>query len=106
MRLPADTLTVRKTASPPTVYSARPTGGNSWTKIWDGSLTTNGSYSVASFGGNLGDRPDGERLAVDPANRNVLYVGTKNDGLWQSMNRHGQFSHSCKADECTDRIRE
>ncbi len=60
--------------------------GATWTKIWGGSITTSGSYSVASFGGNMNDRANGERLVVDPANPNVLYVGTKNDGLWQSLN--------------------
>src|SRR5271157_1052064 len=36
------------------------------------------------FGGNESGRGNGARLAVDPHNRTVLYLGTRHDGLWKS----------------------
>jgi photosystem II stability/assembly factor-like uncharacterized protein len=39
------------------------------------------------FGGNEDGRGNGERLAVDPLNGRVLYLGTRHDGLWRSSDR-------------------
>jgi photosystem II stability/assembly factor-like uncharacterized protein len=36
------------------------------------------------MGGNENGRGNGERMAVDPKNGNILYLGTRNDGLWRS----------------------
>ncbi len=36
------------------------------------------------FGGNESGRGNGERLAVDPNDGRVLYLGTRHDGLWKS----------------------
>ncbi|MBN1610813.1 MAG: xyloglucanase [Polyangiaceae bacterium] len=36
------------------------------------------------FGGNETGRGNGERLAVDPNNGKVLFLGTRTSGLWQS----------------------
>jgi xyloglucan-specific exo-beta-1,4-glucanase len=36
------------------------------------------------IGGNEPGRSIGERLVVDPNSNNVLYLGTRNDGLWKS----------------------
>lgn len=38
------------------------------------------------FGGNESGRGNGERLAVDPNDGNVLYLGTRQAGLWKSSN--------------------
>jgi photosystem II stability/assembly factor-like uncharacterized protein len=36
------------------------------------------------LGGNEDGRSNGERLAVDPNSNNILYLGTRNTGLWKS----------------------
>jgi hypothetical protein len=35
-------------------------------------------------GGNEAGRGNGERLAIDPHSNNILYLGTRRDGLWRS----------------------
>jgi photosystem II stability/assembly factor-like uncharacterized protein len=39
------------------------------------------------FGGNEDGRGNGERLAVDPHDDRILYLGTRHDGLWRSTDR-------------------
>jgi len=43
------------------------------------------------LGGNAMGRGDGERLQVDPANGDVLWLGTNQDGLWKSNDRGVTF---------------
>ncbi len=38
------------------------------------------------MGGNEDGRSAGERLSVDPNQGNILYLGTRHDGLWRSVN--------------------
>lgn len=39
------------------------------------------------FGGNENGRGNGERMAVDPENGKILYLGTRHNGLWKSTDR-------------------
>jgi photosystem II stability/assembly factor-like uncharacterized protein len=39
------------------------------------------------FGGNEDGRGNGERLAVDPHDGRILYLGNRHDGLWRSQDR-------------------
>jgi photosystem II stability/assembly factor-like uncharacterized protein len=39
------------------------------------------------FGGNENGRGNGERMAVDPNDGRVLFLGTRHDGLWTSRDR-------------------
>lgn len=39
------------------------------------------------FGGNENGRANGERMAVDPSDGRVLFLGTRHDGLWTSRDR-------------------
>lgn len=44
------------------------------------------------LGGNENGRGNGERLGVDPNDGRVLFLGTRNDGLWVSRDRGASFS--------------
>jgi photosystem II stability/assembly factor-like uncharacterized protein len=39
------------------------------------------------MGGNENGRGNGERMAVDPLNGKIIYMGTRHDGLWRSVDR-------------------
>jgi hypothetical protein len=39
------------------------------------------------FGGNEDGRGNGERMAVDPNDGRVIFLGTRHDGLWASVDR-------------------
>lgn len=43
--------------------------------------------NTAAIHGNAPGRSTGERLAVDPNDPNVLYIGTMEDGLWKTTDR-------------------
>ena len=44
------------------------------------------------LGGNEDGRGNGERLAVDPGDGRILYLGTRHDGLWRSRDRGATWS--------------
>ena len=39
------------------------------------------------FGGNENGRGNGERMAVDPKDGNIIYLGTRLNGLWKSTDK-------------------
>lgn len=45
------------------------------------------------LGGNEDGRGNGERLAVDPRDGRILYLGTRHDGLWRSEDRGATWRH-------------
>ncbi len=47
--------------------------------------------------GNGMGRQNGERLAVDPNNPDILFCGTRNDGLWKSADRGASWSKATGA---------
>ena len=81
-------------ADPNRVYLA----AGSYTNDWSGngsilrSTDRGATWQVTpmpfKFGGNDLGRSNGERLAVDPSSPNILYVGSRKDGLWRSAD-HG-----------------
>ena len=68
--------------------------GGSYTQSWAGNvaLFRSGDRGVTfsrvdlpfKAGGNEDGRSMGERLQVDPHDNRILYLGTRNDGLWRS----------------------
>src|SRR3984893_13723180 len=47
-----------------------------------GTTWTQTSFAQVSAGPNASMRADGEHIAIDPSNPNVVYVGTPKNGLW------------------------
>jgi photosystem II stability/assembly factor-like uncharacterized protein len=56
------------------------------------------------FGGNEDGRGNGERLAVDPGDGRVLYLGTRHDGLWRSTDRGVTWSRVVSFPEIEEEI--
>jgi hypothetical protein len=60
--------------------------------------STNGGASFTStrlsfyVGGNSDGRATGERLAIDPNDPSILFLGSNNDGLWETTNSAASFS--------------
>jgi hypothetical protein len=45
------------------------------------------AFAPVAMDGNDAWRQSGDKIAVDPLNRDVVFVGTSQDGLWRSTNR-------------------
>ncbi len=56
------------------------------------------------FGGNEDGRGNGERLAVDPHDGRILYLGTRHDGLWRSQDRGVTFARVTSFPDVTEAI--
>jgi photosystem II stability/assembly factor-like uncharacterized protein len=56
------------------------------------------------FGGNEDGRGNGERLAVDPGDGRILYLGTRHDGLWRSQDRGVTWARVASFPDITEAI--
>jgi hypothetical protein len=81
-------------AEPGRLYLAVGTYTNEWSPIngailrsRDQGRTFERTDLPFKLGGNEPGRSMGERLAVDPRDGRVLYLGTRNQGLWRSSDR-------------------
>lgn len=54
------------------------------------------------FGGNEDGRGNGERLAIDPGDGRILYIGTRHDGLWRSLDRGVSWSRVASFPDVTE----
>src|SRR5215471_2376387 len=91
------------------VYAAVGTYTNAWDpsngaiiKSTDQGATWSVTPLPFKVGGNMGGRGNGERLAVDPNNSNIVYFGATGDanvtfGLWQSSDGGATWSQSSLA---------
>lgn len=50
----------------------------------DGGISFSRTDLPFGMGGNENGRGNGERLAIDPKNSDIAFMGTRNDGLWQT----------------------
>lgn len=53
----------------------------------DGGITFSRIDMPFAMGANENGRGNGERMMVDPANSNIIYLGTRLNGLWMSDNK-------------------
>ena len=67
-----------------------PNGAILWSD--DRGLTFGRTDLPFKLGGNEDGRGNGERLAVDPRDGRVLFLGTRLDGLWRSQDRGASWS--------------
>jgi photosystem II stability/assembly factor-like uncharacterized protein len=80
-------------SDPNRVYMAAGTYTNSWSgngaffRSSDQGKTWQRTDMPFKMGGNEDGRSNGERLTVDPDNPNVLFFGSRNAGLWKSIDR-------------------
>ena len=56
------------------------------------------------FGGNEDGRGNGERLAVDPQDGRILYLGTRHDGLWRSRDRGATWQRVTAFPDVTEEV--
>ncbi|MGA3133812.1 MAG: hypothetical protein ABSD59_23860 [Terracidiphilus sp.] len=68
----------------------------------DGGRTFERTDVPFKFGGNEDGRGNGERLAVDPRDGRVLYLGTRHDGLWRSQDRGVSWERVVSFPEVTE----
>lgn len=56
------------------------------------------------MGGNENGRGNGERMAVDPANGKIIYLGTRKAGLWKSSNKGKTWSQVTSFPDITEEM--
>lgn len=66
-------------------YTSSGSGNGAIVRTADGGRTFQRTDVPFNLGGNEDGRSAGERLAVDPNQSSVLFMGSRNDGLWKSV---------------------
>ena len=56
------------------------------------------------MGANEDGRGNGERLAVDPGDGRILYLGTRHDGLWRSTDRGATWARVASFPDVTEAV--
>jgi photosystem II stability/assembly factor-like uncharacterized protein len=69
----------------------------------DGGQTFQRSDLPFKFGGNEDGRGNGERLAVDPRDGRILFLGTRHDGLWRSQDRGATWARVAGFPDVTEK---
>lgn len=69
--------------------------GNSWEVLYTWDEDGNKGAKVTNFGahGNGMGRGNGEALAIDPNDSKIMFYGSKNKGLWKSLDNGTSWSH-------------
>lgn len=65
-------------------------------KSVDGGLSFHEVKTPIAMGGNENGRGNGERMMVDPNNSRIIYFGTRQDGLWRSVDE-GESWHKVES---------
>lgn len=69
--------------------------GESWQVVytWDSTGAKGGAVQDFKAHGNGMGRGNGEALAIDPGNSDIMFYGSKNKGLWKSTNNGTNWTH-------------
>lgn len=67
-------------------------GNASFFSSTDRGITWTRTYLNFKLGANEDGRGMGERLALDPNSSNILFLGTRQNGLWKSTNRGANWT--------------
>jgi photosystem II stability/assembly factor-like uncharacterized protein len=70
----------------------------------DGGRTFERTDVPFKFGGNEDGRGNGERMAVDPMDGRVVFLGTRHDGLWRSIDRGVTWSRVMSFPDVTEAV--
>ncbi|CAN5361205.1 hypothetical protein BH11BAC3_BH11BAC3_06630 [soil metagenome] len=68
-------------------YTNNRSGSNAILRSFDRGKTFERTDVPFKFGGNENGRGNGERMNVDPQNGNIIYIGTRLNGLWKSIDK-------------------
>jgi photosystem II stability/assembly factor-like uncharacterized protein len=68
----------------------------------DGARTFQRANVPFKFGGNEDGRGNGERMAVDPQDGHILYLGARHDGLWRSTDRGVTWDRAASFPDVTE----
>lgn len=68
-------------------YTNPRTGNGAILRSFDKGKTFQRTDVPFKFGGNENGRGNGERMAVDPGNNKMIYLGTRHNGLWRSADK-------------------
>lgn len=68
-------------------YTNARTGNGAILRSFDQGRTFERTDVPFKFGGNENGRGNGERMMTDPKNDNIIYLGTRLNGLWKSIDK-------------------
>jgi photosystem II stability/assembly factor-like uncharacterized protein len=68
-------------------YTNPRAGNGAILRSFDGGQTFQRTDVPFKFGGNENGRGNGERMMVDPKNGNIIYLSTRLNGLWKSIDK-------------------
>jgi photosystem II stability/assembly factor-like uncharacterized protein len=68
-------------------YTNPRTGNGAILRSFDRGKTFQRTNVPFKFGGNENGRGNGERMSVDPNNGNIIYLGTRLNGVWKSIDK-------------------
>jgi hypothetical protein len=69
------------------------TGDGIYKSVNKGETWTKTNFPVTPFDANGGNRMDGQKMAIDPSNPNIVFAGTQENGLWVTRDGGSTWQH-------------
>lgn len=85
-------------------YTNARTGNGAILRSFDRGKTFQRTDVPFKFGGNENGRGNGERMMVDPKNGNIIYLGTRLNGLWKSLDKGKTWSQVNSFPDVTETV--